>query len=135
MIPKIPKKKKVRIKEGPIELAIGHYLRVNRFCFWKQNTRGFFDGKNFRKDFNPYAMTGLPDYVIIYRGFHQALEVKSPDNDQTENQIEFEKYITTMGGARYDVVKSLEEGIKVINEFKEFVDRLYGDTLKTLQPS
>lgn len=105
-------------------MAIGHYLRFEKLCFYKQNVRGYLKNGVFRKDRNPYVLTGLPDYVVLYRGFHQGLEVKTLKNRQTENQKEFQKYIEDKGGAFYAVVRSVEEVQKVVRTFRAFVDGL-----------
>lgn len=127
----------LKVSESSIERAIGDYLHLNGFCFYKQNTRGFFQcvqasrsGSKvllgeFRKDANPYASTGLPDYVVIYRGFHKGLEVKTPSGKQQPNQIEFESYITKKGGASYSVVRSVDDVAREMFAFKAWVDRFY----------
>lgn len=114
----------LNLKESEIEMAMGHYLNHEaRVCFYKQNVRGFFKDGRFRKDRNPYALSGLPDYVVLYKGFHLGLEVKAKNGKQTENQIEFETYIRIKGGALYHVVRSVEEAKKIVEAFKADVDK------------
>lgn len=128
----------LKVKEASIERSIGDFLFYSRFCFYKQNTRGFMKGKTyenergqkvvigeFRKDLNPYALTGLPDYVVVYRGFHCGLEVKTPDGTQQKNQKEFEMYLKKKGGAFYYLVRSVEDAQLAMTEFKGWVDRAW----------
>lgn len=126
------------IAEKYIEKAIGDFLFYSGLCFYKQNTRGYLKGSvmkdvtgnkvvfgKFIRDTNPYAYTGLPDYAVIYRGFHCGLEVKTSAGTQSDNQIEFEKYLKEKGQAFYYVVRNLEDAQHAIEEFKSKVDALY----------
>lgn len=117
--------------ENQIEMAIGHFLlfesrnyRKHPFAFYKQNVRGFFKDGRFCKDRNPFAWTGLSDYVIVYRGLHLCQEVKKPKEKQTKNQIDFECYIKSKGGADYDVVRSVEESKISLDRFVKKVDKI-----------
>lgn len=115
----------VRILERQVEKAIGDWLCKKGFCFFKQNTRGFFDTKlnRFRKDLSPYALTGLPDYCVIYEGHYIGLEVKSPTGKLQDNQKEFEFYITHKGKALYFMVRSLEEAVTSMNSATALINQ------------
>lgn len=131
--------KYLQLSEAQIERQIGDWLYFNKFCFYKINTRGFAakkknrDGSEsfyFRKDVNPYALTGLPDYEILYRGFSKHLEIKAEDGRQTPNQKEFQSYVTHMGGIEYDVVRSLKDAIESVTAFKTKVDEILDQRMR-----
>lgn len=120
------RKKIIGPKESQIEIAIGHFLKFLNLCFYKQNVRGFFYKGRFRKDQNPYAVTGASDYVILYRGFYCAMEVKTKVGKQQKNQKQFESYIKTKGGADYCIVRSVDDARGCIDQFIKRVNRIYG---------
>lgn len=129
-------------KESEIDKAIGDFLfymsgHGHGFAFWKQNVRGYLKGKvyetesgkkivvgEFRKDANPYARTGLPDWAIVYRGFYCGWETKTHIGRQSPNQIEFEKYITKKGEAPYYLIRDLDDAKDALNEFTAKVDQI-----------
>lgn len=137
----------LKASESEIERAFGDYLhylsRSIDLCFYKQNVRGFLKGNvytdqlgnkvvmgRFQKDQNPYARTGLPDYVVIYRGFHGGFELKKEGGVQSPNQIEFQSYLTQKGKAPYYLIDNIDEGIKAIHYFITHVDTLFLMNLK-----
>lgn len=124
------KRAKPKDREGPIDLAIGDWLFYNKFCYTKLNTRGYFRpaGKkqkngfmvgSFRKDINPHAKKGIPDYGVLLLGYFLGLEIKSPTGVQSDDQKEFQKYITEKGGAEYHVVRSLDQAIEVVTAWRQ----------------
>lgn len=117
----------IKAKESGIELAICHYLFHQKACFYKQNTRGFYNSKKgkFIKDLNPFARTGVPDISVFYKGFYLGLEVKTPDGKQSESQIEFEKYLEEKGQCPYRVVRSVDDAERIYSRFKAYVDKFY----------
>ena len=127
-------------KESEIEKEIGHFLyyfsRSRDFAFYKQNTRGYFSGRqidhygkrvfvgHFRKDANPFARTGISDWAIIYKGFFIAFETKTEYGRQTENQKEYEHYLKSKGKGRYEIVRSVEECEKKLKKIFNEIDEV-----------
>lgn len=104
------------LKESEIEIAVCHLLRVNEFCFWKQTNRGYFDvrTKRFRKDHNPYTGRGVPDLMMIYRGYFIGLEIKTKKGVQSDDQKEFQAKCMKAGGF-YFVIRSVEEAKLILD--------------------
>jgi hypothetical protein len=114
--------------EAEIEMAVCHLLRVRRFFFWKNPTRGYFSGKfqadssgrrvmvgSFRKDTNPYTMRGVADILIVHKGQLIGFEIKSLKGVQSEEQKTFEKSLIASGG-KYYLIKSIEDAEIAIRE-------------------
>lgn len=115
-------KKLPALKEADIEREILDfiYLKLKLFCF-KIPKAGYFDAKQkrFRKHASPYAINGIADIAVIYRGLYLAIEVKSKLGVQSPAQLEFQRRVGEAGG-HYYLVRSVEEAIKAI----ESVDAL-----------
>ena len=142
--------RKATVKESVVERAIGDYLQYLNasmkakgcgFCFFKQSTRGYlhseitFDSHGrkiikgrFRKDLNPYAWTGIPDYCVIYRSVYCGLEVKTDVGRQSDSQKSFERYLVSEGKGFYYIVRSIDDTKASLQKFFSTVDGLLQPT-------
>lgn len=109
-------------KESQLELMIGHWLASRKACFFKVNVGGFSFKGRFRKQANPYARSGIPDYLVLYKGHCLGLEVKTLKGRQQESQKEFQAYMEKVGKAPYRIVRTLEEAQKAYEDFVLEVD-------------
>lgn len=105
--------KALSLSESQIEMQICHYLHSKRLFFWKTISTGFFDTKRkvFRKQHNPFALSGIPDILICYEGRLIGWEIKTPKGIQSENQKLFESRLVSEGKGRYAIIRSLEEAV------------------------
>lgn len=67
--------------------------------------------KRFRSNKNPYRITGCSDLVAVRKGRVIFMEIKTPENKQTESQIEFER-LCKLNEALYFVLRSVENAEK-----------------------
>jgi hypothetical protein len=77
--------------------------------FWKNTTGGFFDGKTFRKQSNPFAINGVPDVLGILKGGRFiAFEIKSEKGKTSQAQESFIRKAQELGALVF-VVRSVRE--------------------------
>lgn len=122
-LPRGKVKSKFQASESQIETSICHYLRIKGYFFWKQPQAGYFAGKqkdghwigSFRRHVNPYCRRGVPDLILVKNGQFIGLEVKTPTNRQTLEQVDFQ-YDLEKNGGKYFVVRSIEDVEKVLQE-------------------
>jgi len=105
--------------ECSIQSAICDYLALSNLFFWRQNNIAVYDpiGKRFRA-LPKYAMRGLPDIQIIYKGKTIFLEVKRKGTYQTPEQKLFEQRCVE-NKVSYFVVRSVEEAIERMTKLLE----------------
>lgn len=97
------------MKESNIQNSICEYLSYRHHFFWRSNTTGVYDPTRqvFRKKAK-YALSGVPDIIVIKDGFFIGLEVKKPRTYQRKEQKEFERMCKEAGGEYY-VVRSIKD--------------------------
>lgn len=104
-----PKKK---ILEKDIQKEICDWLMSEKVFFWRHNNAPIFQrdkyGGRFRRQ-SKYTPNGLPDIMIMYKGFFIGLEVKVPNYwKRTDAQVDIMERMQ-LAGARYYLVTSLQE--------------------------
>ncbi len=99
--------------EAQIQNAICDYLAYRNYFFWRQNTAGVWDSKNQTHRRQPkYAINGIPDIILIAKGFFIGIEVKKQKGVQSENQKEFERRCNKAQG-KYFLVRSVDEIMQI----------------------
>jgi penicillin-binding protein-related factor A (putative recombinase) len=99
--------------EKDVQNSICEYLKLHSYFFWRNNTMPVFSRNNagnmaFRS-MGKYAMKGLPDIILIFKGKFVGIEVKRQGiNALRPEQIKFQE-LCIAHGAIYVVVHSLEE--------------------------
>jgi len=93
--------------EKEIQLAICDYLALKKYFFWRQNVVPIFEKGHFRP-MPKYSKNGVPDIILINKGYFWGLEVKQPKGKQSENQKIFEDGVKKAGG-HYYIVTSLDD--------------------------
>jgi hypothetical protein len=114
-------------KESELELAICHFLRINRVFFWKQPNRGYFDPRlgRYKRDLNPYTVKGVPDLILIMAGHFVGWEIKTEKGRQSPDQKEFEERVKN-AGAFYFVIRSVEEAettLKLLDDYFRTIEK------------
>lgn len=107
--------------EKDIQREICDYLAENNYFFWRSNNIPVFDrNKNKFRALPKYTPRGLPDIIIIYKGYFIALEVKIPDYWKlTDSQVEMRFGIENNGGF-YFLVTSIDETIGALTKMMEY---------------
>jgi hypothetical protein len=100
---------KLKQSESKTELQILIYLSSLRIgLFWKNISAGYFDGKRWRKQANPFAINGVPDILGIVKGRFVGIEVKTKTGVVSENQKAFIKKALELDAVCF-VARSVEE--------------------------
>lgn len=96
--------------ESEVLKSICDYLYYKGYCFWRTNNTGIYDKKinGFRK-MPTYSMKGVSDVIVIVEGKAHFIECKAGYGKQSQDQKDFEEYVTTTGEAKYYVVKSIDD--------------------------
>lgn len=100
-------------KEVDIQNTICQYLELKKHIFWRSNTTPIYDPtrKTFRR-MPKYAVKGVSDIILLKDGKAYFLEVKRKGCSQSLSQKEFEAMVRR-GGAEYEIVRSVEDIIKL----------------------
>ena len=98
-----------KLLESDIQLAICDYLSVRKHFFWRSNTTPIFDSKRgtFRR-MPKYAISGVPDVILVKDGTFIGLEVKRPTGQISASQALFKERLERSGG-RYHIVTSIDD--------------------------
>ena len=104
-----------------MQTAVLNYLArlelQGKLMFWRQNNTGIWDARRqcYRKPSGAGARQGVPDIVCVLRGgTFLGIECKAPNGTQSPPQRGFERDCQRLG-ARYAVVRSLDEAVALIN--------------------
>lgn len=81
--------------------------------FWRNNTGAHKINNDNGSRFVRFGLPGSADIIGVHKGRFIAIEVKSERGRQSENQREFEKYITDNGGV-YILAKSIDDALNGI---------------------
>jgi len=95
--------------EREIQLAVCQYLDIKKHFFWRNNNTPVYDPT--RKVFRAmpkYAMKGVADIIVIWKGIAYFLEIKRPKEKQSEDQVEFQRRVNK-AGAYYFVINDVSE--------------------------
>jgi hypothetical protein len=97
--------------ESEIEIQVCHFLHYKKIFFWKAVSTGYFDSakKKFVKQYNPWALNGIPDLCLVIDGKFYGWELKSEKGEQSEGQKIFENRLTKEGKAPYKIIRSLQD--------------------------
>lgn len=105
-------RKKDHILEKDIQSEIMEWLNKEGYFFWRQNNMPVYgmSGSGYMRwrSMPKFTPKGLPDIMIIHRGFFISFEVKLPKKKQSPHQIHMCSRILANGGY-YHVVTSLKE--------------------------
>lgn len=95
--------------ESQIVTSICEYLEVKKHFFWRQNNVSVYDpvGKRFRA-MPKFSKKGVPDIIVIWRGYFVGLEVKQKGKYLSKDQKEFRDGVIDAGG-EYHLVRSIED--------------------------
>jgi hypothetical protein len=95
--------------ESNLVRAVGDFLSVRGYVFWRQNTVGVYDvaQKRFRA-MPKYAITGVSDYIVLIKCKAYFLELKSQKGVLSESQKLFRDMVER-SGCEYSVIKSLDD--------------------------
>jgi hypothetical protein len=108
-----------KLREAQIQDAIrkelGDVTRYPELVLWRNNVGQMIDAHGQRLVFG-IGNPGGADLIGCFAGRFVALEIKTADGKQTEEQRRFEQLVNVKGGA-YCVARSVEDAIA-------FVDRL-----------
>lgn len=105
--------------EGKIQTAICKELRKRGVFFFRVNNMPVYDPKlgGYRSQ-GEYALNGVPDIIaILPGGIFCGLEVKSKTGKPSADQVFFHKRCERLG-ARYHVVRSVEEAVAAVDNFQ-----------------
>lgn len=143
MYPKKP------LTEKQIQNLIMNYLRtVKDIYFWRQNSGSFTQkaktalsnivknlpippnikvrilGEFYRRvgKYDCASEPGLPDIIVIYKGYFVGLEVKTKTGRQRQTQLRAENNIKRAGGF-YFVVRSLEDVKRAFEEVDKAIQK------------
>jgi hypothetical protein len=122
---KLTAPKDFKPSESQIELAIlNHLTYVRKHFAYKVHCSGYFDSrlKRFRKQSNPFAISGLADIychlknVPHLKGVTVHFEIKSEKGRQTLNQKKFEMRVKECGGYYFEVrsIAEVDEALKTL---------------------
>jgi hypothetical protein len=107
-------------RESSLEIAICHLLHIRKIFFYKSANRGYFDGKRYRKDYNPYTRKGIPDITIILKGRFVGFEVKTSTGRQSPDQKQFQADLEANGGF-YFIVRSVKDAEEALNKLHTLI--------------
>lgn len=97
------------MKEREIQKSIIDYLKLKRYCFWRQNSGAMpTSNDGYCTRFISFGTPGAPDIFLVKGGKIYGLEVKTPKGKQNDNQIAFQDRFEEAGGI-YKVVRSLDD--------------------------
>lgn len=97
--------------ESAILRAIGDYLAMKKYFFWRSNNVPIFSQDRFRA-MPKYSRLGIPDIILINKdGVFIGLEVKRLAKYQSKAQKEFEGELKDKTAAQYFVVRSIDDVI------------------------
>jgi hypothetical protein len=96
------------VKEIEIQKAILDYLSARRIYHIRVNSGAMFKQSKGKKYMIKLAPFGTPDIIACYKGKFYGLEVKTPEGEQTDHQINAEHAIKASGG-EYHVVRSIDD--------------------------
>jgi hypothetical protein len=102
--------------ENEIQSTIIDYLKQKRYFFWRQNSGAMQISHRFLR----FGKVGSPDIFVVKKGRIIGLEVKRPDGEQSQAQIQFGHDLVAAGGYYY-VVRSLDEAIKALGNGTGYV--------------
>lgn len=96
--------KKVKVLEKDIQRTICDYLDLNKYFFWRSNNIPVYSDGKFRA-MPKYSPKGLPDILILHKGYFIGVEVKRPKGytnpKQRIDQAEFALRMRVNGGFYY----------------------------------
>jgi hypothetical protein len=102
--------------EKDIQSAVLQFLRLNKYCVWKQNSAGIYN-KN-TGHYIPTTMPGIADIIgIDPKGRFVAVEVKRPGGRLSDLQVGFQRMICASNGL-YACVHSIDEMALKVKEWK-----------------
>lgn len=104
-------KKRGRQKESLLKKAIKDYLHLHGFCVYGIVNSGFYIAKNDR---------GIADLWLGIKGQTIWIELKVDKGKQSENQIRFQQAVEKEG-FRYEIVRSLDDVVKLLEELTKEV--------------
>ena len=94
-------------KENDVLQAVGQYLTLKKYFFWRTNNMPVWQKDHFRA-MPKYSMKGVPDFILIKDGFFVGLECKQKGTYQSKDQKEFEQ-LCKKEGAEYYVIRSIDD--------------------------
>lgn len=99
--------------EKDVQNTICEYLKLHNYFFWRNNNTPIFGknngGKMTYRAMGKYAMKGLPDIIIIFKGKFIGIEVKRQGINALRPEQQAFQDTCIAHGAIYLVVHSLEE--------------------------
>lgn len=114
-----------RDSESNILRSVCDYLALKKYFFWRSNTTPVYDAnQKFFRRMPVYAMKGVPDIIVIYKGSFIGIEVKRPGTYQSPEQKEFEMQCNRNGGS-YFVVRSVDDIIKLDSILLKYANTSY----------
>lgn len=99
--------------EAQIEESILQLLASMGWFAWKNPSTGYHDGKGWRKQASKWAINGVSDVIAIKNGIVLFIEVKTPQNRQSEAQKLFQQNILQQNG-HYLVARSPKDILEYI---------------------
>ena len=97
--------------EGAVQADILDYLETRGHCFFRVNNIPAFsraaDGSMRMRLLPKHTPRGLPDIIVVRRGWFVALEVKDKGS-QSADQKAFQRRVEAAGG-RYHLVRSIQD--------------------------
>lgn len=92
--------------------AVGEYLTLKKYFFWRTNNGGVYDAKKqiFRK-IPKWSIKGVSDFIIVHKGAVSFIEVKAPKKYQSQDQKEFQRRVEA-AGCKYYLVRSIDGVIR-----------------------
>lgn len=108
--------------EKDIQNEICEWLKENNYFFWRQNNTPIFGrnnaGKMTFRSMGKYAMKGLPDIFILFKGWIIGLEVKRTNGIALRpDQSVFRDRIESNGGL-YFKVSELNRVIEILDNLQ-----------------
>lgn len=104
--------------ENQIETQICDFIHYSykEIFFWKQPNGGYYDAKTgrFRRQKSPFAIPGVSDLLLVWRGRLIAMECKSEVGKQSDDQKTFEEKMVGAGGF-YFLVRSIQDVEKALD--------------------
>jgi len=118
------KKQEKRILEVDRMKNICTFLENRGMLFWRNNNISVFGRNNagnmVHRAMPKFARKGVPDIILIFRGYFIGLEVKQPKNEQSPDQIKFEQDVIKHGGF-YHVVHDTMEVADLLHYYSELL--------------
>lgn len=116
----MPHKRVFEPSEKEIENTILHWLAMNKYFAWKNQSTGIFDPvrKCYRRSRNPFHIRGVADILgLMPDGRLLAIEVKSKRGVVSLEQKEFVKRVAEAGGIAL-IARSLDDVINALREHR-----------------